>query len=142
MGVLKRIWADYRDESFVAQFLSPRVIREFRLFACHDDSAAKEVEVRAIHDEQGYKRIRRTLARMYDSAAQDPAIEVVEARLGGSRHLLLEHRVRNGRRLAAEAAQDVLEKLAFLWGYRVKLREVDAETGASLGEHEALPASS
>jgi spore cortex formation protein SpoVR/YcgB (stage V sporulation) len=139
MGVLRRVWADYRDESFVAQFLSPRVIREMRLFACLDDSAAREVEITAIHDEAGYRRIRRALARQYDSAAQDPAIEVVEARLSGNRHLVLEHRVRNGRRLAPETAQDALEKLAFLWGYRVKLREVDAETGATLGEHEALP---
>jgi spore cortex formation protein SpoVR/YcgB (stage V sporulation) len=139
LGVLRRVWSDYRDESFVAQFLSPRVIRDLKLFACLDDAAAREVEITAIHDEAGYRRIRRALARQYDSAAQDPTIEVVEARLSGNRHLVLEHRVRNGRRLAPETTQDALEKLAFLWGYRVKLREIDAETGAALGEHEALP---
>jgi spore cortex formation protein SpoVR/YcgB (stage V sporulation) len=139
MGALRRIWAEYRDESFVGQFLSPKVMRDFRLFAVHDDAAAREVEIAAIHDEAGYRRVRRTLARMYDAAAQDPVIEVVEARLAGNRHLVLEHKARGGRRLAAETAQDVLDKLAFLWGYRVKLRETDADTGALLGEHEALP---
>ncbi len=141
LGVLRGAWADYRDESFINQFLSPRLMREMRLFACVDSAEAREVEVSAIHDEAGYRKVRRGLARMYDAAAQDPEIEVVEARLSGNRHLVVEHRVRSGRRLSGDGAQDVLEKLAFLWGYRVKLREVDAETGAPLGEHEALPPS-
>jgi stage V sporulation protein R len=31
--VLRNVWANYRDESFVRQFLSPNLIRKFRLFA-------------------------------------------------------------------------------------------------------------
>ena len=139
LGVLRRAWADYRDESFIGQFLSPRLMRELRLFACYDASEAREVAVTAIHDEQGYRRVRRALARQYDAGAQDPEIEVIEARLSGNRHLIVQHTVRDGRRLSTDAAQDVLEKLALLWGYRVKLREVDGVTGESLGEHEALP---
>jgi spore cortex formation protein SpoVR/YcgB (stage V sporulation) len=139
LGVLKDAWANYRDESFITQYLSPRLIRELRLFACFDEAEDPEVEVRAIHDEEGYRRIRRVLGRQYEAGAQDPEIEIVEARLRGNRHLVAEHRVRDGRRLAADGAQDVVEKLAFLWGYRVKLREVEAETGELLAEHEALP---
>ena len=139
MGVLRGAWVDFRDESFIGQFLSPRLMREMRLFACVDAAEAREVEVTAIHDEAGYRRLRRALARQYDAAAQDPEIEVIEARLSGNRHLVVEHRVREGRRLSSDAAQDVMERLAYLWGYRVKLREVDAEDGSLLGEHEALP---
>jgi stage V sporulation protein R len=139
LAVLRGAWADYRDESFIGQFLSPRLMRELRLFSCFDAAEAREVAVTAIHDEQGYRRLRRALARQYDAGAQDPVIEVVEARLSGNRHLIVQHSVRQGRRLASDVAQDVLEKLALLWGYRVKLREVDDETGESLGEYEALP---
>ena len=32
MGVLRDIWANYRDESFIGQFLSPRLMRQLRLF--------------------------------------------------------------------------------------------------------------
>ena len=39
MGVLRDIWANYRDESFISQFLSPRLIRQFGLFHLHDDPA-------------------------------------------------------------------------------------------------------
>ena len=31
-GTLRHAWANYRDESFVLQYLSPQLIREFRLF--------------------------------------------------------------------------------------------------------------
>jgi spore cortex formation protein SpoVR/YcgB (stage V sporulation) len=138
VAVLRDAWANYRDESFIAQFLSPRLIREMRLFACADDAASRAVEVSAIHDEAGYRRIRQTLSRQYDTALHDPQLEIVEARLSGNRHLVVEHRVRNGRRLADGSSQDVLEMLARLWGFRVKLREVAADTGALIGEREAI----
>jgi spore cortex formation protein SpoVR/YcgB (stage V sporulation) len=138
LAVLKDAWANYRDESFITQFLSPRLIREMRLFACVDDAASRAVEVSAIHDEAGYRRIRQVLGRQYDTGLQDPVLEIVEAKLSGNRHLVVEHSVRNGRRLADTAAQDVLEMLARLWGYRVKLREIDAESGKLLGEREAI----
>ncbi len=28
MGVLRDVWANYRDESFISQFLSPRLMRQ------------------------------------------------------------------------------------------------------------------
>ena len=37
MAVLRDVWANYRDESFILQFLSPRLIREFGLFHVLDD---------------------------------------------------------------------------------------------------------
>jgi stage V sporulation protein R len=36
MAVLRHVWADYRDESFIGQFLSPRLMRRFRMFHLHD----------------------------------------------------------------------------------------------------------
>jgi spore cortex formation protein SpoVR/YcgB (stage V sporulation) len=39
-GTLKDAWANYRDESFIKQFLSPRLIRKFKLFASSTTSAA------------------------------------------------------------------------------------------------------
>src|ERR1700684_4521225 len=37
MTVLRQVWANYRDESFVSQFLSPRLMRHLRMFHLHDD---------------------------------------------------------------------------------------------------------
>ena len=42
MAVLRDVWANYRDESFIAQFLSPRLIRKLRLFHVVDDAGRAE----------------------------------------------------------------------------------------------------
>ena len=39
MAVLRDIWANYRDESFISQYLSPRLMRQMRMFQLHDDPA-------------------------------------------------------------------------------------------------------
>jgi spore cortex formation protein SpoVR/YcgB (stage V sporulation) len=139
MGALRQAWAEFRDESFVLQYLSPKLIRDFRLFAVNDDSKEGHMEVKAIHDEQGYKDVRRRLSRHYDVSAQDPDLQVTDADLSGSRRLVLTHRVRNGVLLEKTEAERTLQYLAQLWGYRVKLVEQDIDGSRVLKEHEALP---
>lgn len=136
--VLHDIWAHYRDENFVAQFLSPRLMRDWRMFQLIDDPAESSLKVEAIHDERGYRRIRRALAREYDIGHSDPQIEVVSVDLEGDRRLILHHRVRHGRLLASREASEVLAYLADLWGYPVLLREID-EHGSGMREHTAEP---
>jgi stage V sporulation protein R len=139
MGVLKDAWANYRDDSFILQYLSPKVIRDFRLFHIHDNTGATFVEVKSIHDEIGYRRVRKSLAAQYDASARDPDLSVVSADLSGGRRLTLQHRVRNGILLEKEQCDRTLQHVAHLWGYRVKLVEVDADSGKTLKEHETLP---
>ena len=52
---------NFKDESFIGQYLSPKLMRDFRLFAIHDDEKQPELEVAAIHDENGYRRVREAL---------------------------------------------------------------------------------
>lgn len=139
MAVLRDIWANYRDESFVGQFLSPRLIRQFGIFCLNDDPANTDgVLVSAIHDERGYRRIRRQLARDYDVGETAPNIEVVDVDLEGDRRLLLRHVVRNGTLLQEADTKRVLQHLADLWSYDVRLQEVDAADKV-LKEHLASP---
>ncbi len=142
MATLKEIWVNYRDESFISQYLSPTVIRDLRLFALTDDAAEPEVVVNSIHDERGYRRVRRSLARRHDPSHSDAMIEVVSVDIFGDRCLMLEHKVAGGRTLAGPTARKVLQHIANLWGYEVKLREVDAETGELHTEHFAQPTES
>ena len=139
MGNLKEAWAHFRDDSFILQYLSPKLMREFRLFQIHDNTGSSFVEVKAIHDEIGYRRVRKVLAEQYDAAARDPDIQVVNADLSGGRRLTLQHRVRRGVLLDKDQCDRTLQHVAHLWGYRVKMVEVDADTGKTLKEHEALP---
>ena len=139
MGVLRDIWANYRDESFISQFLSPRLMRKFRMFHLHDDPAQSAgILVDAIHDERGYRRIRRELARQYDVGFIDPNIEIIDVDLAGDRRLLLRHSVVKGSQLVEADAKRVLQHLADLWTYDVSLSEVDA-SGKVLKEYVLSP---
>jgi stage V sporulation protein R len=139
MGVLRFIWANYRDESFVSQFLSPRLMRHMRMFHLHDDPAEEAgIRVDAIHNERGYRRVRRELSRQYDVGFIDPNIEIVDVDLAGDRRLLLRHSVVNGALLQEPDAKLVLQHLAALWSYDVSLCEVDS-VGGVLKEHVASP---
>jgi spore cortex formation protein SpoVR/YcgB (stage V sporulation) len=127
MGVLRNIWANYRDESFISQYLSPRLMRHFRMFHLHDDPQERAgVRVDAIHDERGYRRVRRELSRQYDVGFIDANIEVVDVDLAGDRRLMLRHAVVKGAQLNEADARRVLQHLADLWSYDVSLVEVDA----------------
>ncbi|MBK5265164.1 MAG: SpoVR family protein, partial [Alphaproteobacteria bacterium] len=137
--VMKHIWANYRDESFIGQFLSPHLIRTWKLFKLGDQEKEQALSVDAIHNERGYREIRRTLARQYDIGWLEPDIQIVDVDMAGDRHLMLEHKVTNGIVLAAEDADQVLQHLANLWGYGVCMNEVDAENGKILKEHRAEP---
>ena len=135
MEVLRDAWAQYRDESVVLQFLSPSRIRKLKLAALSTEEDDTHYLVNAIHNERGYQKIRKNLARSYDIALQEPDIQVVEANLSGDRTLVLHHQVYEGRRLEDEDAAMVLRHVARLWGYPVTLVEIDAVSGATWRRH-------
>ncbi len=43
---------DFKDESFISQFLSPKIMRDFRLFTVLDDDRNNYLEISAIHNEE------------------------------------------------------------------------------------------
>ena len=137
MAVLRDCWENFRDESFIAQFLSPKLMRDMRLFHVIDDPEDADLRVEAIHDERGYRRMRRSFARQYDVAWLDPDIEVVDVDLEGDRKLILHHKALNRITLQKEDARRVLQHLADLWGYDAVLKEIDPANGSVLAEHAA-----
>jgi stage V sporulation protein R len=139
MAALRDIWANYRDESFILQYLSPRMIREFGLFHVLDDASEPHLRVEAIHDERGYRKIQRALARQYDIAWMMPDIQVVDVNLAGDRRLILHHRALNRVLLEERDVKLVLQHLADLWGYDVLLKEIDPGDDSVLKEHAATP---
>ena len=122
MGTLKNAWANFRDDSFVAQYLSPRLIREMRLFKLSDKAEASDYRVSAIHNEPGYTDVRRALARQYDPALLSPNLQVTGADLTRDRRLTLTHWLNDRVPLAQRDAQAVLVHVADLWGYDVELK--------------------
>jgi stage V sporulation protein R len=140
MAVLRDIWANYRDDSFISQFLSPSLIRKWRLFHIVDEEDAPQLEVTAIHNERGYSDLRRTLSADYEVGRQFPDIQVVDVDLSGSRKLIMHHRVVSGRLLDISTVSLVLKHIANIWGYDVLLEEIDAASEEVVKSHVASPA--
>jgi stage V sporulation protein R len=126
MAVLKHAWANFRDDSFVAQYLSPHLTRKMHLFKLNDRAADPQYKVAAIHDDRGYKAVRRALANQYDPG-RDPNIQVTSADLAGDRQLVLTHRLNNEIPLAESDARGVLAYVAELWGFDVELRGLNCD---------------
>ena len=126
LPALDHAMRNFKDESFIGQYLSPKLMREMRLFAITDDEAQAELEVSAIHDEAGYKRVRESLSHQYDLGSREPNIQVWNVNLRGDRSLTLRHFQHNDRPLH-EAAQEVLKHVARLWGFGVHLESVNAK---------------
>ncbi len=139
MAALKDVWANYRDDSFIAQFLSPHLMRRWRLFHIVDQEDAPKLKVESIHNERGYHNLRRSLASDYEVGRNTPDIQVVDVDLAGSRRLVLNHRVFAGKILDVVDTTLVLRHLTSLWGYDVVLEEVDATTNEVLKAHMASP---
>ena len=74
---------NFKDESFIAQYLSPKLIRDFRLFSVLDDDGDNHLEVSAIHDDAGYRHVRRILANQYNLSVREPNIQVYNVNLQG-----------------------------------------------------------
>jgi len=109
------------------------------MFYIEDDPARQAgVLVRSIHDERGYREIRRRLSNMYDEGRTRSTIEIVDVDLAGDRRLILEHKILGRALLEEQELVRVLQHLADLWGYPVLLYESDDE-GTSVKVHEVKP---
>ena len=123
IDVIKGAVANYRDESFIKQFLSPKVIRDFRMFQIGDEDDDYYL-VKNIHNRDGYKQIRKTLASSYEASKIDPNIQIINANLDGTRRLELIHYAIDEQYLVEDDAKKCLSHLKNLWGYDVYLNTV------------------
>lgn len=111
---------DYRDESFIAQFLSPTVMRKWGLFEITNKEDDAHVTISSIQNEKGYNAVRQTLSQQYSLSNMQPNIQVTDANFRGDRSLTLQFTSSNNRRLDHRVGP-VLDQVRRLWGYDVKL---------------------
>lgn len=117
---------NFKDESFIGQYLSPKMIRDFKLFSITDDDKYRQIEVDAIHNNAGYQKIRSTLSEQYNLGSIEPNIQVYDVDLRGDRSLTLRHTLFQ-RRPLDKSANEVIKHTARLWGFDVRLQTVDEE---------------
>ncbi|WP_296447058.1 SpoVR family protein [Rhodoferax sp. UBA5149] len=122
---------NFKDESFIAQYLSPQLMREFRFFSVLDDDARDKLQIQAIHDDSGYRALRSQLSDQYNLGSREPNIQIWNVDLRGDRSLTLRH-FSQQRRSLDESSKVVLEHVAYLWGFTVRLESQDNEGKVAL----------
>ncbi len=114
---------DFKDESFILQFLSPKVMRDLKLFCIKDDDQCRDIEVTAIHDDRGYQQVRENLAGQYNLGNREPNIQVYSVDVRGDRSLTLQH-IQHNRKPLSESTEEVLRHMHRLWGFDIHLQSV------------------
>lgn len=115
------IMENFRDDSFLLQYLSPKVIRDMKLFTITDRQSADKYEISSIHNERGYRRVRENLSQQYSRSNYVPDIQVEKVDVFGTRKLTLIHRMNNEQKLDIEDAKETMKHLRYLWGFPVEL---------------------
>ncbi len=112
---------NFKDESFISQYLSPNLIRDLKLFKIVDDDKNEALMVDAIHNGQGYQNVRESLSRQHNFSFIDPNIQVYQVDVEGDRTLTLHHIQHNDRPLDKNT-EEVLKHLYQLWKFPVVLK--------------------
>ncbi|MDH3589442.1 MAG: SpoVR family protein, partial [Gammaproteobacteria bacterium] len=112
---------NFKDESFIAQYLSPKVMRDLKLFGVLDDDKREELEISAIHNEQGYRKLREALADQYNLHSLEPNVQVYSVNHRGNRSLTLRHNQYRRRPLDDNALPEMMRHIHRLWGFPVRL---------------------
>jgi stage V sporulation protein R len=118
--------ANYRDESFIRQYLTPNLCRKMGLFLLNDDSRS-DYNVKAIHDASGFRQIRKALADQYLTENYMPKIEIVDVDHYGTRKLTLMYSQVDGKELSKDMGK-VMKYIQELWGFPVEMVDQNSKT--------------
>jgi spore cortex formation protein SpoVR/YcgB (stage V sporulation) len=127
LTTIKDIVENYRDESFILQFLSPKVMRQFKLFSFHIAENIPYLKVNGTHEDESFLNIRKALSEQYDISRSVPQIEIVDVDWEGDRWIYLEHRTKNNQRLNYIDMKKTAHHIYKLWGFTVKMDYVDLD---------------
>jgi len=114
---------NFKDETFVLQYLSPKVIRDMKLFEIDDKMENNYYEVSSIHNENGYRKVRESLSQSYNRSRYVPDIQVYDVDIFGDRTLTLEYTPINNKGLDYSDIKKVLPHVEYLWGFPVRITE-------------------
>ncbi len=129
IGSLGFAMRNFKDESFISQYLSPKVMRDLKLFSVLDNDKNRNIEISAIHNDEGYQQIRTLLSDQYNLGSQEPNIQVYNVDIRGDRALTLRHEQYNRKPLAS-TVDEVMKHLTRLWGFTVRLETVTEDNKA------------
>lgn len=117
---------NFKDETFILQYLSPKVVRDLRLFAVNDPgSYADEYEVTDVSNEKGFQGLRQKLAAQHAVENYMPDVQITGVDGKGTRKIMLEHFVKRGKPLEYQDAKLITKYIADLWEYTAQLKTIE-----------------
>ena len=115
------VWLDavenYKDDSFIRQFLSEEVVKEYKMMEISNKEKDSYIEVSGIQNKTDFDSIRESLADNYSLAVMQPNIEIINANITGNRYLEMNHTSYNGSKLDKKTMINTLAYMHKLWGY-------------------------
>ena len=114
---------NFRDDSFILQYLSPKVMRDMKIYSVMDEELEdKNYSVTNVQNKAGYQKIKEALYKQYNRGNYMPDIKVTDVHKYEDNRLILTHYIKDGRMLDEEEAFDVLINLQELWSFPIELR--------------------
>lgn len=123
MEVIRDIVANYRDETFILQFLSPKVIKEYKLFTLYDNTECANMIIEHIHDDTDYEQLKKALSEQWSHNYYFPHIEIIKH--DSDNMLTLAYTSSDGAKLKYEEAKATLQNFIDLWGEGCELLYFD-----------------
>ncbi len=113
------------DETFIQQFLSPKIMRDMKMLALESRPENDYYEITAIHAGEGFRKLRDVLAADNRIWEKLPDITFHDYQEKTDRCLILRHHVRDGKLLDVPDAEMILEYMHHHWEHPVVLESVD-----------------
>ena len=128
MSVVQEIIELYRDESFILKYLSPKVIRDFKMFSVYDDEESATYRINEVHDDDDILNIREKLSKQYSINDMLPHLEITGVDWDDTRFLEVKQTIHQGKLLEMKTANLTTSYLEDLWGYPIVWDVVEEET--------------
>ncbi len=111
---------NFKDESFVSQYLSKKLIRDFKLFAVEDNPENGYLEVTSTHVDDDFKNLRNLVSKEFNIFYKIPEVKVLGADLKYSRKLNIKIEGARGRHTVDRGYLDRMATLIkVVWPYSI-----------------------
>jgi len=121
LSTIKFAMKTYKDESFISQYLSPKVIRDYKFMVVEHDFDRRMIEVIGDHTEQYYNRIVNLVSKRYDLFDKIPTIGVSFSETSKASLNLYIEPDQNGKQLTQRTTRDLVSTVSALWHGNVEL---------------------
>jgi stage V sporulation protein R len=115
--------SEYRDETFILQFLTPKIARELKLFSIRDyGDMSDDYIVMETTRQYSFEDLRQRLADQHRRDYFVPDLQAVRIDRNQNNRLVIQHNLQDDRPLDERSTEMVLRYLARLWQHDVVLR--------------------